>query len=146
VSAIISIPVKSILKDSKPVISINDQSGFVSDNPITGTTETPIIIFGILIAFVLFLWIIPVPINPDPCIIINRKISKNELDDVSVKNNFTKSPTPIPIIPMPMSIDLVVLDSLFKIPFNMLMMLITRIAIPGYVAKKGDGFVILKKR
>ena len=95
----------------------------------------------------MFLWVIPAPTNPAPWIIINRKISEIEVDDVSFKNNLIKSPTDIPIDPMPISIDFIVLDSsLFKTPFNMLAIPITNTAIPGYIAKNGDGLVMLKKR
>lgn len=143
---IISIPVKSILIDNKPLINNIDQSGYVNENMNTGTTETPIMIFGILIAFVLPRCVIPVPTNPAPWIIINKIISESELVEVSVKN-LTKSPIAMPITPMQISIDFVVLDSsLFKIPFNMLTIPITNTAIPGYMTKMGEGLVMLKKR
>jgi len=145
-SSIISIPTKRSLNDNTPVININDKSGFVNDITITGITEIPMIVFGILIAFVLFLRAIPSTTNPAPCIIKNRKIRGFEEDDVSIKINLINRPTAIPVIPIPMSIDFTVLFSLIKNPFNMVTILIASIAIPGYMTKRGVGLVILKKR
>ena len=77
----------------------------------------------------------------------NRKMSQVKLDDVSDMNALTNTPTAIPIIPIPVSIVLVILESpLLKVPCSMLMIPIINTARPGYVVQIGDTLAILRKR
>jgi len=77
----------------------------------------------------------------------NNEMSQLKLDEVSDMNALTNIPTTIPIIPMPVSIVLVILESfLLKIPCNMLTIPIINTASPGYVDQIGDTLVMLTKR